>query len=813
MASKELVFKLKFVDENGAIVEKTAQNIKEINKSIKDLRDEIENTDLNSEQWNDLSSELAKAEGALDKVGAAQKKAKDANMSFSDSLSAMPGPLGGVIQGAKAMNAALMKLVLNPIGAVIAAVVLALTALYKAFASTKGGAEKLDQIFAGISAAMDVLRDRVLQVGSALVKFFSGDFSGALEDVKGAVSGIGSEIAAEFQEAMKLKAELQSIADATRELNKERATQNKEIAKAKLVINDETKSYGERQAALEKVRVAEIALAKQEEVLAQRRYEAIKAQNALSDSSKEALDEEANAYIALQAAQQASLQKQKELFDQTKALRDKQRTEQKAAFDKRKQELQQLADLEQQLNLDLIDNADKRAIKELDIAKQKYIQQIKELKAGKKREEELIILVERNIEKKRLEIEKKSYESSLAVIKDFREKVLGEEDKTSGKLVEILEKRAEVEIENIEKLAGTQYAEFETREQRMKLLADKEKVFLDATLEQYDTYYQKQRTEADKTFNADMKLGENRLIEKQKTIDEFNKLYQLDVQRELDAEMKRTGETEVSLEKRNEIIETSLNIRRERQIEIDDYYDNYDQNRVIKHEQNISQINEEEQQRRTDILKKFSDTRNKIREQEKLAEEEKVKLALAGLDTMASIAGEESAIGKALAVASTTISTYKAAQLAYASQMTIPSPDAPIRAAVAAGIAIAQGLARVAQIVKVDTSVNAADGMVVGNGSGRLDNIPVNVSNGETIINSRSSKMFGSLLSSINQAGGGRRFASGGIASMTTQTSGEQNLLNQLVGQGGQPIKTYVVSTEVSTMQSLDRQTKYRSMI
>ena len=813
MASKELVFKLKFVDENGAIVEKTAQNIKEINKSIKDLRDEIENTDLNSEQWNDLSSELAKAEGALDKVGAAQKKAKDANMSFSDSLSAMPGPLGGVIQGAKAMNAALMKLVLNPIGAVIAAVVLALTALYKAFASTKGGAEKLDQIFAGISAAMDVLRDRVLQVGSALVKFFTGDFSGALEDVKGAVSGIGDEIAAEFQQAMKLKAELQSIADATRELNKERATQNKEIAKAKLVINDETKSYGERQAALEKVRVAEIALAKQEEVLAQRRYEAIKAQNALSDSSKEALDEEANAYIALQAAQQASLQKQKELYDQQKALRDKQRAEQKAAFDKRKQELQQLADLEQQLNLDLIDNADKRAIKELDIAKQKYIQQIKELKAGKKREEELIILVERNVEKKRLEIEKKSYENSLAVIKDFREKVLGAEDKTSGKLVEILEKRAEVEIENIEKLAGTQYAEFETREQRMKLLADKEKVFLDATLEQYDTYYEKQRTEADKTFNADMKLGENRLLEKKKLIDELNKLYQADVQKELDAEMKRTGETEVSLEKRNEIIETSLNTRRERQIEIDEFYDNYDKERVIKHEETISQINEEEQQRRTDILKKFSDTRNKIREQEKLAEDERMKLAIQSLDTMASLAGEESAIGKALAVASTTISTYMAAQQAYASQLTIPSPDAPIRAAIAAGIAIAQGLARVAQIVKVDTSVNAADGMVVGNGSGRLDNIPVNVSNGETIVNARSSKMFGSLLSSINQAGGGRRFASGGISSMTTQTSGEQNLLNQLVGQGGQPIKTYVVSTEVSTMQSLDRQTKYRSMI
>jgi len=122
-------------------------------------------------------------------------------------------------------------------------------------------------------------------------------------------------------------------------------------------------------------------------------------------------------------------------------------------------------------------------------------------------------------------------------------------------------------------------------------------------------------------------------------------------------------------------------------------------------------------------------------------------------------------------------------------------------------------LARVASIVKVDTNVKAADGMVVGNGSGRADNIPVMVSNGETIINARSSKMFRGLLSSINQAGGGRRFASGGITSMTTQTSAEQNLLNQIAGSSQAPIKTYVVSTDVSSAQSLDRQIKSRSVL
>jgi len=55
-------------------------------------------------------------------------------------------------------------------------------------------------------------------------------------------------------------------------------------------------------------------------------------------------------------------------------------------------------------------------------------------------------------------------------------------------------------------------------------------------------------------------------------------------------------------------------------------------------------------------------------------------------------------IQKASSIATTTIDTYMAAQAAYYSQLAIPTPDAPIRANVAAGIAIAQGLARVAVI-------------------------------------------------------------------------------------------------------------------
>ena len=99
----------------------------------------------------------------------------------------------------------------------------------------------------------------------------------------------------------------------------------------------------------------------------------------------------------------------------------------------------------------------------------------------------------------------------------------------------------------------------------------------------------------------------------------------------------------------------------------------------------------------------------------KQAEQAKAQLRVDAMKTSLSIisdlagafAGESEAqqrkafqIQKGVSIATATIDTYLAAQGAYRSQMAISTPDAPVRAAVAAGIAIAQGLARVAVISK-----------------------------------------------------------------------------------------------------------------
>jgi len=131
---------------------------------------------------------------------------------------------------------------------------------------------------------------------------------------------------------------------------------------------------------------------------------------------------------------------------------------------------------------------------------------------------------------------------------------------------------------------------------------------------------------------------------------------------------------------------------------------------------------------------KALDEKKKIRlkaiEDYKKGEEEKTKLALQGLQSVQSLvdafAGKSEAsqkkafqIKKAASLAQATIETYQAAQSAFASQMAIPTPDAPIRANIAAAIAIASGLARVAVIAKTKFEGGGGGG-ATGGGAGNL---------------------------------------------------------------------------------------------
>lgn len=154
----------------------------------------------------------------------------------------------------------------------------------------------------------------------------------------------------------------------------------------------------------------------------------------------------------------------------------------------------------------------------------------------------------------------------------------------------------------------------------------------------------------------------------------------------------------------------------------------------------------------------------------------KVKAVQDGLSAIASITelfgkkSEKAAkrafqVQKAANIASALITTYQNATSAYASQFTpVPTPDSPVRGGIAAGIAVATGLANVAKI---------------------------------------SQQQFESP-----SAGGGSSASAGGLSSgvMTPNFNVVGNSgFNQLAQIQQQPIQAYVVSGEVTSAQALDR--------
>ena len=115
--------------------------------------------------------------------------------------------------------------------------------------------------------------------------------------------------------------------------------------------------------------------------------------------------------------------------------------------------------------------------------------------------------------------------------------------------------------------------------------------------------------------------------------------------------------------------------------------------------------------------KAAADAEVEIERQKAQAKQEFQRLEVEGLSALGELIGKQTAVGKGLAIAETTISTYTAAQKAYQSQLSIPTPDAPVRAAIAAGIAIASGLARVKGILSVQVPG-------AGSGSGGSSSTP-----------------------------------------------------------------------------------------
>ena len=166
--------------------------------------------------------------------------------------------------------------------------------------------------------------------------------------------------------------------------------------------------------------------------------------------------------------------------------------------------------------------------------------------------------------------------------------------------------------------------------------------------------------------------------------------------------------------------------------------------------------------------KELSEARKKITEEEYKAKIAQAQEAANVLGQLSDLAGKETAAGKALGIANATINTYVGVTEALRQKSTLPSPFDVVAKVANVATVLATGF----KAVKAITSVK------VPAGGGASASSPVSISGGASA--STAAPQF-------NVVG----------------TSGQNQIAQSLGNQA--PVKAYVVSNDVTTAQSLDR--------
>jgi len=374
--------------------EKAEADVKELNKNLSDTTKELDDAKNNFSLFGvsvgDVKGKFKELKGIA--AGVLKKIAIQAKLAGGGLRMMFGGKMAG---GAKV----LFNVIKTGIAATgIGALVIAFASLATYFTQTKKGAELLEQAFAGVGAAISVITDRISQIGGAIAKVFSGDFKGAAEDVKGALSGITDEIKEEATAAVTLKKAFNGLADAQRDLRVKTAESKAEIEALKIIAEDVTKSDKERTEAAQKAFDTEQTLMAERIAIAEEALRIKQEENALGESMAEDLDAEADLQIELAAIKEESTAKQIGLQNFLNGLKQATRDKEKAAAAERQAEIdaevkaeeeaaakkealalsegEKLLAIQQENALLLIEDANERALAQIEIDRQNALNSV-----------------------------------------------------------------------------------------------------------------------------------------------------------------------------------------------------------------------------------------------------------------------------------------------------------------------------------------------------------------------------------------------------------------------------------------------------
>ena len=602
-------------------------------KELNDLTNSIKAAGNSSTELTDKLSGTGKASSVINSVG--------------DAVGKLNPAFGSAIKGADGLILKMWQMVANPVGAILAAIVVTLKFLYEAFQSSVAGGKELKAVFAAVSAVGTQVKDAVFGLGRALIntidaaiKFIKLDFKGAAESMKKAnkeatesYKQLGNAVDGTTAKIIYALTKQQQANDKARKVQAVvQSETNRLLVQSREMLTDETASIKDKKKALEEVTKAEIASSKEKERIALKDLQIakVRAKALGGEEEKKAKAELRELEIAYNEAQTENAMTGIKLNKQRKMLNRQESEDAKTAQDEAKQ----------------------RA-------------------------------------KERAEIAKESYNKELEA---FKEKLAGEKLTFEERRKLVLENTKLTAADKAKLNKAIDAEEQKSIEAHNKAIADLNKRYDDEKLNRLaNTAVKKEELDYQRKLKEINDLAKTE-IEKQTLIDKLNEEHNLRL-----AEATKTDNLKLQEEKL-------------KQLQLDKDFENltFEEKRAaLKAKEDIllqDKVLTEEQ--KTNVEKQYSEARNKLTEAEYKYKIAQAQEAGNVLNNLGAIVGKQTAAGKALGIASALINTYVGATEALKQKSTLPSPFDYVAKAVNVAGVLATGF----KAVKAITAVNVPGG-------------------------------------------------------------------------------------------------------
>ena len=714
--------------------------------SLRALRAELSNV---TKQYDELSEEERRAAKGLElqsKINAITASLKSSEQEtgrfyrnvgnyangFVEAFTRMGGSMGGLQGPLNMAKNGFMALSSTPIIAILGALVSIIQKVIQNLKSSEASMQAVTVALAPLNAGSRLLQKTMQALGSGIAKV--AERLGRWAEKLGLVT-----------EEMKVEQQLVkddiALQMRERDIIRENADSQLKISQLRAKAADKL-NYTEKERIefLKQAVAEEDAVAKREMEVAAERYRILEEQSKLAENSKEENDELARAYADMVNAEKSYYDKSRELQAQITEATNAARAKEKERIDKERQALAELA-------------------------------------------EARVNIMKEGIDKEKAQ-ETANHEKKLAELRDRlkTEQNLSETAKAAiNQQIELEEQRHAKKMSQLDIQATNERLEREKQTLELKL-----GTAIKGSEEEYKLKQQQLQTQ------MEMELQNVKLTEEQKQLIRENYQKKEDqLAEERNAQILAASR----LEYENQIAEMALRHETTLQTELQMKQAELDALHQLEGESDA-----EFRARQLAAMKEVADKKKEIADYEISIEQTKyeaISQITGGLRSVLEAFGEENKAAakaaKVLAIAEIAINTGKAIAAGVAQSQSVPFPAN--LAAIAATVTTV--LANIASAISTVKSAKfATGGYVSGPGTGTSDSIAARLSNGESVINARSTAMFGPLLSSLNQAGGGVAFnpAAGG------QREGYE-FLAAAVAAGMKSVQLHVGVDEVTKVQ------------